>query len=231
MRPFVLTLGLELFMGCTSSSRPMQDLEPTPVPPPGPGDPAVPHAPADSKEPTVSSAHFTFVRHQHDRRPPLSTLVFDVSLRNPGARARWFLLPDSVAKGQRPMATGAFGVSVLSFPGTGNVVVANFEDVSGFYALQLPPGAEVELRGLQLRLAGALPASPLPLEVIIADGFTVGGQPPEAWTKVPATAEARADATQQDAKPIAAFTAPDLKTAPVELQGAERFTELVPVPN
>jgi hypothetical protein len=231
MRPLVLTLGRELFMGCTSSSRPMQDLEPDPVPPPEPVAPAAPHAPADSKEPTVSSAHFTFVRHQHDRRPPLSTLVFDVSLRNPGDRARWFLLPDSVAKGKGPIATGAFGVNVLSFPGTGNVVVANFEAVAGFYALQLPPGAEVELRGLQLRLAGAVPADPLLLEFITADGFTIGGQPPAAWTKVAATTEARADATQKDAKAIAAFTAPDLKTAPVELHGAERFTELVPIAN
>ncbi len=220
----MLTLGLVLSMGCTGSSHPMQDVEPKPVP-------LEPHRPppdADRQEPAVPAARFTFISRRRDK-PPRSTLFFDVSLRNPGDRTRWFLLPDSAAKGQRPMATSAFGARVWSFLGTGNVVVAHFDTVSGFYALQLPPDAEVELRGLEIGLPGELPADPLPLEFIVADGFTVGGQAPETWTKVPARSDARADATLKGAKAVADYNPPDLKSVPVELQGAERFTELVPI--
>lgn len=176
----------------------------------------------------MPSAQFTFISQRREK-PPLSTLELDVSLRNPGGQPRWFLLPTSVAKDQRPMAISVSGAGVFAFPGSGHVVVARFDGVAGFYALQLPAGAEVELRGLQVRLAGELPGNPLVLEVITADGFTVGGQPPEAWTKTPATCEARADASQKGATRIGDYTTPDLKAVPVEIQGAERLTTSVAI--
>ncbi len=226
MRPLVLALGLELVMACTGSSHPMQDVEPKP----GPLEPHRSPIVADSQEPTVPAVpavHYVFISRRRDK-PPASTLFFDVSLRNPGDRARWFLLRNSVAMGKHRMATSAFGVGVMSFPGTGNVVVAKFTGTGGFYALQLPPGAEVELRALEIGMASDLP-DPLPLEFIVADGFTVGGQPPEAWTKTPARSDAVADATQKGAKAVSDYNPPDLKSVPVEIQGGERFTELVKI--
>jgi hypothetical protein len=190
----------------------------------------------DAKEPTVpasasapASAQLTFVGRRREH-PPLSTLEVDVSLRNPGERARWFLLPASTGKGQPPMATSAFGVSVWSFPGTGNVVVAEFSSAGSFYAIQLPPGAEVELRSLKIGLAGEPWTDPLPLEVIVADSFTMGGEAPVTWTKTPATCEPRADATQKGAKRLLEKNTPDLGAVPIELQGAEHLTATLAIP-
>jgi len=223
MRALALGLGLGLVACCTSSPKPggpARDRDPDPV-----------VTAPDAKEPTVpsASAHFTFISQKREH-PPLSTLELDASLRNPGDRARWFLLPASVAKAQKPMATSVYAVSVWSFQGTGNVVVAQFSGAASFYALQLPPGAEVELRGLMVRLAGELPANPLPLEVIVADGFTIGGEVPAAWTQTPATCEPRADATQKGAKRLLEKTSPDLGSVAIELQGAERMSSTVAIP-
>jgi hypothetical protein len=223
-----LGLALGLVACCTSSPRPgspPRDREPDPV--------SVENLP-DAKEPPVpapapASASFTFVSRKRER-PPLSTLTFDVSLRNPGDRARWFLFPASTAKGQRPIATSTYAVTVWAFVGTGNVVVADFSGAASFYALQLPPAAEVELRSVKVRLTGELPANPLPLEIIVADDFAVGGQAPLAWTQTPATCEARADATQTDARRLLEKTTPDLGAVPVEVHGAERLAITVDVP-
>lgn len=176
----------------------------------------------------MASAKFTFLR-RHREHPPLSTLEFDVSLRNPGDRARWFLLPAQVAKGQGPIDSPVFGASVFAFPGQGKVVVARFQGAVGFYALRLPAGAEVELRGLGIRSTGDLPANPLPLEVVVADGFTIGGNPPEAWTKSTPASDVRADAAQKGATRLVEYTTPDLKARPVALQGAQRLSETVPI--
>jgi len=190
---------------------------------------------SDVKEPTVpsasasASASFTFKSRRRDH-PPLSTLFVDVSLRNPGPRPRWFLITASTGKGQNPMAQSAFGVGVWSFPGTGNVVVAEFSGASPFYAIELPPDAAVELRELKIRLTGEPEADPLPLAVIVADELTLGGQPPIAWTQVPATCEARADATQQDATKLRAFTVPDLKDVAVDIKGGKRLDAAVTIP-
>jgi len=230
---WALALGVALG-ACTSSSRPKSDGDPTalktaPTAPDAPA-PAPASPPPDSKEPPVSpaSAQFTFIAQRRER-PPMSTLELDVSLRNPGPTPRWFLLSASVAKGQRPMATSSFGASVWELVGTGHVVVARFDGAAPFYAVQLPAGAEVELRRLQVRLAGELPANPLPLEVITADGFTLGGDAPLAWTKTAATSEARADASQVGAKRIGDYSTPGMRAVPVEVQGAERLDTTVTI--
>ncbi|HWU90213.1 MAG TPA: hypothetical protein VN253_23275 [Kofleriaceae bacterium] len=150
-----------------------------------------------------------------------------MSLHNTADRARWFLLPAAVAKGQRAMDTSVFGVTVLAFPGTKKVNVARFAGAPGFYAVRLPAGAEVTLRGLKLRATGDLPPNPLPLEVIAADVLTIGGQPPVAWTKVDPTCDQRVDVTQKGATRVLEYTTPDLKDVSVGLEGAERFTATV----
>lgn len=213
---YALVLGL--LVACTVSSRATSADEVRPS-----GGPS-----ASKQESTVASAKFTFLR-RHREHPPLSTLEFDVSLRNPGDRARWFLLPAQVAKGQGPIDSPVFGASVFAFPGQGKVVVARFQGAVGFYALRLPAGAEVELRGLGIRSTGDLPANPLPLEVVVADGFTIGGDPPEAWTKSTPASDVRADVAQKGATRLVEYTTPDLKSRPVTLQGAQRLTETVPI--
>jgi hypothetical protein len=213
---YALVLGL--LVACTVSSRATSADEVRPSAGPS----------ASKEESTVASAKFTFLR-RHREHPPLSTLEFDVSLRNPGDRARWFLLPAQVAKGQGPIDSAVFGASVFAFPGQGKVVVARFQGAVGFYALRLPAGAEVELRGLGIRSTGDLPANPLRLEVVVADAFTIGGDPPEVWTKSTPASDVRADVAQKGATRLVEYTTPDLKSRPVALQGAQRLTETVPI--
>lgn len=228
MRLLATAIAAALFACCTSSPRPMQDVDPNPGTNHGTSTPDVKEPPVPTAS-APASASLTFKSRRRDH-PPLSTLFVDASLRNPGPRARWFLVTASTGKGQNPMAQTAFGVGVWSFPGTGKVVVAEFGGASPFYAIELPPEAEVELRELKLRLTGEPETDSLPIEVIVADGFTLGGQPPIAWTQVPATSEARADATQKDATKLRAFTVPDLKDVPVEIQGAVRLDASITIP-
>jgi hypothetical protein len=217
-------VALGLIAGCTASPRPGEPprarhlgLAPVVQEP----DPSV--RPDASAPPAPATAHLTFLGRERGR-PPMSRLTVDASLRNPGGRARWFLLPASTAEGQRPIATSAFGASTWSFPGTGDVVVAEFQGAASFYAIELPPDAQVELRALTIRLAGEPQTDPLSLEVIVADGFTVGGQPPSTWTQIAATCEPRADATRTGATRVSDYTTPDLAAVPIEVQGADALT-------
>jgi hypothetical protein len=230
MRSRWLALAACALSACASSTRPAQDDDQRshPAEQRQGKPPANNPEPGNTKEHAVSPVQFKFVGRYRER-PPLSTLELDVSLRNHADRARWFLLPAAVGKGQRPMDSSVFGVTVLAFPGTGKVDVARFAGAPGFYALHLPAGAEVEIRALQLRATGDLPANPLPLEIITADTLTIGGQTPAAWTKVGQTSDPRVDVTQKGATRVLEYTTPDLKDVPVELQGAERFTETVPI--
>lgn len=228
MKALAATLAAGLVACCTSSPRPMQDVDHHPgSAASGRADDATP---TDVKEPLVPpSVQLTFVSRRREH-PPLSRIRVDASLRNPGDKARWFLLTGDAPAGKKPIATLAFGVTVWSFVGTGNVVVAQFTAAESFYAIQLPPGAEVELRSLQLLMAGEPPANPMPLEVIVADSFTVGGEPPAFWTKTPATCEPRADATMEGARRLLDETMPDQRSLPVELHGAERMTVSLALP-
>lgn len=212
---------------CTSSPRPMQDTDPNPgTAANGRGSDATP---TDVKEPPpVPSAQITFVSRRREH-PPISTIKVDVSLQNPGTEARWFLLQSAAGKGHGPIATNAFAVTTWALVGSGNVVLAEVVSADSFYAIQLPPGADVTLRSLKVRLAGELPANPMPLELIVADSFTIGGDVPAAWTKGPATCEPRADATQEGARRLQEKTTPDLGSVPIEVQGAQQLSVAVAV--
>jgi hypothetical protein len=223
MRAIAAALGAGLVACCTSSPRPMQDVEPKP------------QTHLDGKEATVSPANapgtatFTFISRRREH-PPMSKLEVDVSLRNPGDRARWFLFPSHLDAALRPIATSAFGASVWSLPGSGNVVIAEFAGATSFWAIQLPPGAEVELHNLTISLAGELPTKTVSLEIITGDGFTLGGDVPAVWTETPATCEPRADATFAGAKNVREYHTPDLKARAIEIQGAERLSGTLTIP-
>lgn len=220
MRTLTTVLAAGLVSCCTSSPRPMQDVDPSPRNADRGGDGNA--TPTDVKERPVPSAQFTFVSRRREH-PPISKIRFDASLRNPGDRPRWFLLPADAGAGTGAMATFAFGVTVWTLPGTGNVSVARFTAADSFYAIQLPPDAEVELRSLELLMAGEPPSNPMALEVIVADSFTVGGEPPLVWTKTPTTSEPRADATMEGARRVLEETMPQQRSLPVALQGEARL--------
>ena len=130
-----------------------------------------------SPPPTVTIA----VRKVVARRPPLTELQLDVTLANPSAAARWYLIPRDVAN-----PIGERGVDVLETfqwnGGGGGAVIGSFQGTGGFFAIHLAPRATLRVQGLPVEwFRGDDDAARPSLVVISADAVTIGGKPAEAW--------------------------------------------------
>jgi hypothetical protein len=158
-------------------------------------------------------------------RPPQRRLTIDVTLRNRAAEPRWFLLPTDL-----PPTAPHGGVDVLEvqqLAGQGRAVLGRFLGTGGFQAALVPGGAEVRLHGLSLSYWAEPPASGIPVEVVIARDFTLGGEHAAAWFSVPPQSDAAADAGAEGAKTVATHRTPDGKEAPVQITEDSRVTALL----
>lgn len=132
-----------------------------------------------STEPSVR-AHLTGLL---DGRPPLVRLVLDVTVRNPGADPRWFLLPDRLAEtaGVGPVN----GAAVRLLAGAGRVPMAHFQGRGGFYCLLLPADAEIRVHGLlvdaDLDAEFAGPPVGAALGALAGRDLLVGDEPARQW--------------------------------------------------
>lgn len=110
-------------------------------------------------------------------RPPMSRVLFDAILRNTHTEPEWFLLPYNLLRTPR---SDVDVVEVYELHGTGRVVVGHLGGLDGMYALLVPPGGRVRLRGLPL-LALDEPPERANLEVVVAGDLRIGGEPAAAW--------------------------------------------------
>ena len=184
----------------------------------------------DVAEVQVSGAHppaeITF-REMRLRKPPLAELYFDVVLRNDHPGPRWFLLPSNLGPGTSALLTkgGVDTVEVFAPHGSGRVVVGHFLGTGGFYALLLPSHAEIRLRMFPISYWGDVPDH-LQIEVVIAKGLTIGGEPVRAWFELNPTCSARADIAESvlsQTRMIGSRHAPDRKEVRVLLEEENRF--------
>src|ERR1044071_759077 len=127
-------------------------------------------------ETSQPAAEITFQEMRYGR-PPLSYLFFDVVLRNDRTSPRWFLLPSNLGSGHGLIGEkgGVDTLEVFAPRGNGEVIIGRFLGTGGFHALLLRPGAEVRLRRFPISFWGDLPAS-LPIEIVIANGLTIGDE-------------------------------------------------------
>ena len=122
-------------------------------------------------------------------RPPMSRVLFDVILRNTHAEPAWFLLPYDLMHAPR---SDIDVVEVYELHGTGRVVVGHLGGLDGLYALLVPPGGRVRLRGLPL-VALDEPPDRANLEVVIANDLRIGGEPAADWFGMDPLSDADAD--------------------------------------
>lgn len=114
-------------------------------------------------------------------KPPLVNVQLDVTLQNPAADARWFLIPDNVPD-SGPDDGGVTGVEPHEAKGEGRAVVGHFLGTKGFLAIQVAGGATVKLEKLTVRAWDESGwKGPLKLDVVVAKDVTVGGEPIAAW--------------------------------------------------
>lgn len=113
------------------------------------------------------------------RRPPLSELRFDVTLRPDEGEPRWACLPTVLRPGSSPPArrTG-HTIDLYELRGNGRAAVARFLGEDGFAALLLPGGAELALTGYPVEFWGEPPAQ-VDLELVTAGALLLDGRPLE----------------------------------------------------
>jgi len=127
----------------------------------------------------MPTARFAHVGTWHGK-PPLAVLSFDVSLRNPGPKARWVLLPNSVGSSR---SGGVRGVTVWELPGSPAAWLWELEGAGGGWAVRLPPGGEATLRGWGLESWHSPILQAVSIEVVLADELLLGGEPVARWTR------------------------------------------------
>ena len=152
-----------------------------------------PHSLDETSQPP---AEMTFQEMRYGR-PPLSYLFFDVVLRNDHNSPRWFLLPSNLGSGHGSIGEkgGVDTLQVFTPRGNGQVIIGRFLGTGGFQALLLRPGAEVRLRRFPISFWGDLPAN-LEIEIVIANGLTIGDESAETWFGVKALSSATADISE-----------------------------------
>lgn len=170
-------------------------------------------------------------------KPPLVTLLFDVTLRNAESAPRWFVLPLSLPKDAGVEAesdAGVAGVEVFEASGNGRAVLGKFLGTAGFQVVLVAPKAEVKLQRVGISYWQASPRkdlASLPIEVVIAKELTVGGEPAAAWFgTVDPLSGARVSADASAAKRAGSRMTEDRGEVPVVISEDRRVSLEVGVP-
>lgn len=131
---------------------------------------------APAMAPSISFA----VRQVVARRPPLTELRLDVTLANPTATARWYLVPRAI---DNPI--GDRGVDVLetfAWSGRDRAVIGSFLGTGGFFAVHLAPRSTLRVLGLPVEWSrGDDDAARPRVTAVIAEAVTIGGKPAATW--------------------------------------------------
>jgi hypothetical protein len=129
-------------------------------------------------------------------KPPVAVHSLDVVLRNPAAEARWLVLPTmTTMPGETWPSPTAQETEVQPFVVSEAPYALVAYGVAGnFWAVRLPGGGAITLRGLKIEdLTEEVPAA-LEIEALLAREITIGGRPLADLVGVPALSETGADA-------------------------------------
>ncbi len=152
------------------------------------------------------------------RQPPIVDLLFNIKLQNPHTEARWFLLPATLDSFAISIGEGGINaLEIFKLDGQGSVIVGRFLGNAGFQALRLPANAEVNLRRFPISLWEQDVVDSVQVEVVIAHGFTIGGELAEAWFGMDPTSAIRADVTEEKALRLGSKQTSELEDLPVSL--------------
>jgi hypothetical protein len=138
---------------------------------------------AGRERPERSDVQLELIRIMYGK-PPLMTYYLDVRLRNGADAPRWFLIPEEIDdEDERGPGGELSSIGARELRCWGRAVVADLYGARGGHAraVLLPPRADVMIRRLPFeRWRHDSPASGR-IEVVVARGLTIGGEPAEAW--------------------------------------------------
>ena len=163
----------------------------------------------------------------HREHPPITRLMFNMTLRNPTNGPRWFLLPSSLGLPANDGQLSVFGVEVYRLAGTGRVILGRFLGAIGFKALLLPAGAELIVRDFSIQYYGEIPKEVVPIEVVVGRALMVGGEPAEGWYKLDPICDPLANVSEMGRSRRGSRSTSDLKAVPVSIDEDRRLTLLV----
>lgn len=150
-------------------------------------------------------------------RPPIVTVLLDVTLHNPEAAPRWYLVPARFGAGEDLHGGSVHTVEVRAGQG---VRVAQFSGLTGFHAVLVPAGGEVVISGLPVELWYDEPPAALHFDIASVGGLAIGRESGEAWLGGAASdGRAAYDALAL----VASRSSPDLDELPVGLTGERRL--------
>lgn len=164
-------------------------------------------------------------------RPPLKYISFNLTMRNSTDKPQWFLFPAALyekAQEARKNA-GIDAIELFSDSPDHKVTVVYFmgtmklqpEGAGGFKGILLPAGAIISVRGFEISFWGE-PASPVPVQVMLADHVTMDGSPVEQWVGKSLLSAKTADVRNLDR--AGSKMANDLKELPVEITKSGEIT-------
>ncbi len=153
----------------------------------------------DKKAPPMTNkqVELTLVGEQPGK-PPRVTMLFDVTLHNTASQSRWFVLPALLTVSWDPPKGGVHTLQIYEVTGKGRAVLGKFLGNGGFQALLIPAGGTVTVRELPIALwEEEKPDGPVPVEVIVAKGITLDGEPVESWFPDDPTSDSEADVRER----------------------------------
>lgn len=161
-------------------------------------------------------------------RPPIITLLLDVTLKNDDKAPRWVLIPSKLPL---RVAADKAGVDTLEQLAAGNVAIGRLLGTGGRYAVRLAPGATAQLHKVEVAWWRDDPdAKKLSFDVQVASDVKVGGASLETWFTGDPSITGKADADFASAKNKAVHRAPDNKEQPLEIVGATATSISVSLP-
>ena len=163
-------------------------------------------------------------------KPPMVTVLVDVTLRNAESSPRWFVLPGQLPKDAE--GVGVTGVEVWELSGDGRAVLGKWLGTAGFQTVLVAPGAEVKLQRVAIPVWQTTPVKgPLAFEVVIAKEITVGGQPAAAWfEKASPLSDSRSSGDASKAKRAGSKFTEDRDEVPVVISEDRRVSVEIAVP-
>lgn len=144
-------------------------------------------------QPTNSLVSLT--AHAAGRRsakPPLSYLLFDVTIENKDNQSQWLLLPQRID--EPPISHGGVdGVESFQLTGSGTVWLNHFHGDGGFYAVHLAPNSHVVLRQLPIAQWGPLASPTVGLSIIATKSLLIGDVDAQLWIRNDVLSTSKAD--------------------------------------
>lgn len=167
---------------------------------------------------SATEIHIAFAGEQ-PAHPPIVTVLLDVTLHNPDAAPRWYLVPARFGAGADLHGGSVHSIAVRA---GGGVKIGQFTGRAGFHAVLVPAGATVAIAHLPVELWYEVPPPELSFDVASTAALAIGPDPAEQWFgKTAASAAARVE--YDSLEMVSSRSSPELHELPVVLTGERRL--------